>query len=180
MIDATAADALSVSVLAFVTLQRLGELAYARANERRLRELGAKEYAAGHYPFLVGLHALWLAGLWALAWKTPPSLPWLGIFFVLQLLRVWVLLTLRGRWTTRIIVLPGAPLVSAGPYLWLHHPNYGVVAAEIFVLPIAFGLLLFSVVFSLLNAALLTVRIRAEDRALQQAGGGSLGPTEDG
>jgi methyltransferase len=156
----------SVAVLGFVTVQRLGELVLARHNTRRLLAMGAVEVGAGHYPAIVALHAAWLAGLWVLAWDRPVNLAWLAVFAVLQLARVWVIASLGGRWTTRIIVLPGAPLVRRGPYRFLPHPNYLVVAAEIAVLPIAFDLYLYAAVFSVANALVLRHRIRAEARAL--------------
>jgi methyltransferase len=112
------------------------------------------------------LHAAWLLGLWWLAFDAPVSWSWLAAFVVLQGLRVWVLLTLGERWTTRIIVLPGAPLVSGGPYRLLSHPNYAVVVAEIAVLPLVFGLTFYALVFSLLNAIVLAIRVRAENAAL--------------
>jgi len=163
---------LSVIVLSLVTLQRLTELVIARRNTTRLKLRGAQEVGAGHYPLVVALHGAWLIGLWALAWNRPISLIWLGVFVVLQALRVWVLLTLGERWTTRIIVLPGAALVAKGPYRLMSHPNYAVVVAEIAVLPIAFGLFYFAAAFSVLNAAVLWIRIRAEQRALSD----SVGP----
>ncbi len=159
----------AVVVLAAVTLQRLAELLYSRRNEAWLRSQGAVEHAPGHYPAIVLLHAAWLVGLWLLAIGIWPHLGWLGLFVVLQLLRVWVLATLGRRWTTRILVLPGETLVSAGPYRLLPHPNYAVVVAEIFVLPMVFGLTLYGVVFSVLNAAVLWVRISAESAALGSA-----------
>ncbi|WP_293906559.1 isoprenylcysteine carboxylmethyltransferase family protein [Phenylobacterium sp.] len=158
---------LSILVLAAVTLQRLGELVLAQRNTRRLIAQGAHETGAGHYPLIVGLHAAWLASLWWLGWDRPVSLPWLGGFIVLQLLRVWVIASLGGRWTTRIVILPGAPLVRRGPYRFLSHPNYVVVVAEIAVLPLAFGLAGLALLFSALNALVLRVRIRAEGRALR-------------
>ena len=157
---------LSIIILALVTLQRLGELVLAQRNTGRLLARGAVEVGARHYPLIVGLHGAWLAGLWALGWDQPVSLAWLALFIVLQLLRVWVIATLGERWTTRIVVLPGASLVRRGPYRFLDHPNYAVVVAEIAVLPLAFGLSTFSIVFSILNAAVLWLRIRAESRAL--------------
>jgi methyltransferase len=164
-------DTLSVAVLGFVTLQRLAELVYARHNEQRLIARGAVEHGGEHFFAIVGLHAAWLAGLWFLAHGITPSLIWLAAFAVLQLLRVWVLATLGSRWTTRILVLPGAPLIAAGPYRYLSHPNYVVVAAELFVLPMAYGLVMFALVFSVLNALVLAVRIRAENAALGSAAG---------
>jgi methyltransferase len=161
---------LAALILGLVTLQRLGELVLARRNTDRLRAQGAHEVAAGHYPLIGGLHAAWLAGLWYfVVWRGPDmavSLIWLGVFVVLQALRVWVIATLGPRWTTRIIVLPGAPLVAAGPYRFVSHPNYCVVAAEILVLPLVFGLVGYGIVFSILNAAVLWIRIRAEAAAL--------------
>jgi methyltransferase len=160
---------LAVAVLAFVTLQRLAELALAQRNAGRLRERGATEIGSSHYPAIVALHAAWLAGLWLFGWSRPVALPWLAAFAVLQILRLWVLLTLKERWTTRILVLRDAPLVRHGPYRFMAHPNYAVVAAEIAVLPLALGLPWHALGFSLLNAAVLAVRIRAENAALSIA-----------
>jgi methyltransferase len=157
------------AILLFVTLQRLGELVLARRNTARLLAKGATEVAPGHYPLIVLLHGAWLLGLWWLALDTPVSWFWLAVFVVLQALRVWVLLTLGERWTTRIVVLPGAPLVSGGPYRLLSHPNYAVVVGEIAVLPLVFGLTSYALVFSFLNAIVLAIRIQAENAAL--AGG---------
>jgi methyltransferase len=159
----------AIVVLALVTLQRLSELVLANRNTARLKAQGAVEVGAGHYPLVVILHAAWLAGLWLLAWDRPVAVGWLLVFLVLQALRAWVIVSLGGRWTTRIIILPGAALVRRGPYRFLPHPNYVVVIGEIAVLPLAFGLPLFAVVFSILNALVLTIRIRAEGAALRSA-----------
>lgn len=159
-------DPLAVVVLTLVTVQRLAELVYSRFNEARLKLSGGVEHGASHYPAIVALHALWLIGLWITAIGTQPSHGWLAIFLALQMLRIWVLGTLGSRWTTRIIVLPGKPPIRSGPYRALSHPNYAVVAAEIFVLPMAFGLITYAVIFSLLNAAVLALRIRSENAAL--------------
>ena len=156
-------------ILGLVTLQRLGELILARRNTDRLRAHGAYEVAAGHYPLIVALHAAWLAGLWYFVLSGSAdsvSWAWLGVFVILQALRVWVIATLGPRWTTRIMVLPGASLVAGGPYRFVSHPNYCVVAAEILVLPLVFGLIGYGLVFSVLNAAILWIRIRAEEAAL--------------
>jgi methyltransferase len=160
---------LALFVLALVTLQRLGELVIARRNTARLLSRGAIEAAPGHYPLLVGLHAGWLVGLWYFVLSHPlgsvdPIL--LAVFIALQGLRVWVLATLGPRWTTRIIVVPGEQLIACGPYRYLSHPNYCIVVGEILILPLAFGFIWYGVVFSVLNHALLWVRIRAEDKAL--------------
>ena len=156
-------------ILGFVTLQRLGELVLARRNTARLLAQGAREVAPEHYGLIVLLHAAWLVGLWGLVVGLgidSVNLAWLAIFVVLQGLRVWVIATLGTRWTTRIVILPGAPLVRAGPYRFVSHPNYLVVAGEILVLPLVFGLVAYGLVFSVLNAIVLWIRIRAEDRAL--------------
>jgi len=161
----------SIVVLGLVTAQRLGELVLANRNTRALLAKGAVETGRRHYPLIVALHAAWLAGLWFLAWDRPVDPFWLGMFIVLQLARVWVIASLGGRWTTRIITLPGEPLVRKGPYRFVSHPNYMVVAAEIAVLPLAFGLPIYALVFFVLNTAVLWVRIRAEGRALAGASG---------
>jgi methyltransferase len=155
-------------LLAFVTLQRGGELIWARRNTRRLRARGAVEVAPGHYPLIVAVHAVWLLGLWWLAWDRPLSIFWASVYIALQIIRFWILVTLGERWTTRIIVLADAPLVRTGPYRFVDHPNYLVVAAEIAVLPLAFGLVGYAVLFSILNALVLTIRIRAENTALRR------------
>ena len=160
---------LAVAVLAFVTAERLVELLIARRNTARLLSAGAREYAPGHYPLIVTVHAGWLAALWWLAPGQPVSVPLLVLFGLLQLGRLWVLATLGRRWTTRIIVTPGAPLVKRGPYRFVSHPNYLVVIGEIAVLPLAFGLVWVAAIFTLLNALVLTIRIRAENKALAGA-----------
>jgi methyltransferase len=154
-------------LLGFVTLQRAAELVLAERNTRRLLAAGATEAAPAHYPLIVGLHAAWLLGLWILAFDAHLRLAWLIPFVLLQLLRIWVIASLGGRWTTRIIVTPGAALVRRGPYRFLAHPNYVVVAGEIAVLPLVFGLPWYALLFSLANAAILTIRIRAEHSALR-------------
>jgi len=155
------------AVLGFVTLQRLAELALSQHNMKRLKAKGAYEVAPEHYPFLVLVHASWLAALWFFGPGPPIHLVPLLLFILLQLGRLWVLATLGERWTTRIIVLPGAPLVTSGPYRWVNHPNYLIVIGEFAVLPLVFGLPMVAIVFSLLNAAMLYVRIRAENAALE-------------
>ena len=155
-------------LLILVTVQRMGELAWARRNTRRLKARGAIEVGAGHYGLIVLVHAAWLLGLWAMAWNRPVVIPWVAIYVALQAARLWIIASLGERWTTRIVVLPMAPLVRTGPYRFMNHPNYLVVAAEIAVLPLAFGLVWYALLFSLLNAAVLAIRIRAESRALQE------------
>ncbi len=157
----------AIAILGFVTLQRLVELRLADRNSKRLLAKGAVEHAPGHYPFLVALHMAWLGALWWWAPGRGIDFVLLALFALLQLGRVWVISTLGARWTTRIIVQPGAPLVRSGPYRYLNHPNYAIVTAEIAVLPMVFGLVEIAVAFSLLNAVVLWIRIRAENTALE-------------
>lgn len=157
---------LPYAIMVFVTLQRLAELVIAKRNTSHLRALGAIEIGAAHYPAMVTMHAAWLIALWLTVGGHPVNMALLAIFAVLQAMRVWVLATLGKRWTTRVIVLPGAPLVTGGPFRFLRHPNYCVVTAEIAVLPLTFGLVWIAVLFSVLNAAMLWVRIRSESGAL--------------
>jgi methyltransferase len=156
----------SILLLAYVTAARLGELWISRRNTAALVAAGAIEHAPRHYPLIVALHTAWIAGLWWLARDRPISPLWFAAFVLLQGLRFWTLATLGRRFTTRIITLPGEVLVKRGPYRFLRHPNYAVVIGELAVLPLTFGLWSFALGFSLLNAVALTVRIRAEDRAL--------------
>ena len=160
---------LPIVILALVTLQRLGELVVARRNSAALLARGGHEVSPGHYPAIVLIHAAWLGSLWLFAVGRTVIWPWLALFLLLQAGRLWVIATLGARWTTRIIVLPGASLVRHGPFRFMRHPNYAIVAGEIAALPLAFGLWPIALIFSLLNAAILRVRIRAEDAALAKA-----------
>ncbi|HEY0838087.1 MAG TPA: isoprenylcysteine carboxylmethyltransferase family protein [Azospirillum sp.] len=154
-------------IVLLVALQRLGELALAARNTRRLRAEGAREAGAGHYPLFVLLHAGWLAALFALTPAGAAVNPWLlAVFVGLQAGRGWVIASLGRFWTTRILTLPGAPLVRRGPYRWVRHPNYLIVAGELAVLPLAFGEVGLAVAFSLLNVPLTWHRIRVEEAAL--------------
>ena len=154
-------------IVLLVALERLAELVHGERNTRRLLAQGARTVGDGHYPLLVALHAGWLAALWFFApGGAKASMPLLALFLVLQLARLWIILSLGPYWTTRIVTLPGRPLVRRGPYRWVRHPNYLLVTAEIAVLPLAFGAWEIAILFSLLNAAALAVRIRTEDRAL--------------
>jgi len=153
-------------LIAFIVAQRLAELVLARRNTARLLAAGGVEFGRSHYPWMVALHAAWLAGLW-LAGRDRAIDPFLLVVFILlQAGRIWVLVTLGRRWTTRIIVLPGERLVARGPYRWLRHPNYLIVALEIAVVPLALGLPGFAAGFTLLNALILYHRIRIENVAL--------------
>jgi len=159
-----------------VAIQRLLELAYSRSNERRLRAMGAVEFGARHYPLMVGLHTLWLASTLVEGLQRGPQIPawWpvpLVAFLLVQPLRYWAILSLGTNWNTRVLVVPGGKVVRSGPYRYLSHPNYVVVAVEILTFPLIFGAWITAIVFSLLNAALLLVRIRTENRALEEHAG---------
>jgi methyltransferase len=157
-------------ILALVTLQRLGELVLAQYNTKKLLARGAIEAGAAHYPLVVAVHALWLIALWVYGRNQEVNLPALAAYVTLQELRIWILVSLGSRWTTRIIVLPGQPLIASGPYRYFSHPNYAVVVGEIALLPLTLHLPMLALVFSLLNAAVLTIRIRTEARVLDELG----------
>jgi methyltransferase len=153
-------------ILALVTLQRAAELVVSSRNTSKLRARGAFEVAPRHYPFVVAVHAAWLISLWIFGHDQPLNAVALLLYVALQGLRLWVMWTLGARWTTRIVILPGEPLVAVGPYRFLPHPNYAVVAGEIAILPLVLGLPWLAALFTVLNAAVLFIRIRAENRAL--------------
>lgn len=155
------------AILAVVALQRLGELVYASRNTSALRRRGGIETGRGHYPLMVLLHASWLAAV-AAGFAARPALhavP-LVLYASLQPLRIWTIATLGPFWTTRVITVPGAPLVRSGPYRFVRHPNYAIVTGEIALLPLGFDQPLTAVAFSIGNAFLLAWRIREEERAL--------------
>lgn len=156
-------------LLAYLTVQRLGELWWATQNERRLFKAGGIEYGRNHLLLIVLVHAAWMVGLWALAYDRPIEPGFFVLFIVVQIARFWVLFTLGRRWTIRIIVVPGELLVARGPYRFLRHPNYAVVTAEIALVPLALGLPIYALVFSMLNAGVLAIRIPAENAALTAA-----------
>ncbi|KAB7705665.1 hypothetical protein F9802_13915 [Bacillus aerolatus] len=161
----------------FVVAQRLLEVVYARFNEKRMKEQGAVEAGADHYKWIVLLHVFFFLSLLAevLYFGTSTARGWslfLSIFLIAQVLRVWTLSSLGKFWNTKIIVLPGATKVSRGPYRWIPHPNYIVVAMEIAALPLIFGAWRTALFFSIANALLLLlVRIPAEEKALQELKG---------
>jgi methyltransferase len=154
-------------VVGLVALQRMAELAYARRNERRLLADGGHVVGAGLYPWIVGLHLAWLVSLLiGVPAAEPIRWPYLVAFLVLQGCRAWVMASLGPYWTTRVISVPGRPLVRRGPYKYVRHPNYLVVVGEIALLPLVFGAWRIALVYSLFNAVLLWLRVRTEDRAL--------------
>lgn len=153
-------------LLAFLTLQRLSELIVSSRNTKALLRNGAYERGAGHYPVMIALHATWLATLWLFGANHAASAPFVLAFALLQAARLWVMLALGRRWTTRIIVLPGVAPVTSGPFRFVRHPNYLVVALEIPCVSLALGLVWHAALFAALNAAMLSWRIRAEERAM--------------
>jgi methyltransferase len=153
-------------LIAFLVAQRLAELALAQWNTLRLRTAGAVEFGTAHYPLLVALHVAWLLALWVAGHDKAVDPFWLIGFVLLQAGRLWVIASLGRRWTTRVIVLPGRAPLARGPYRFIKHPNYLIVALEIAVVPLALGLPRLALAFSLANAAVLTWRIRVENRAL--------------
>ena len=157
---------IALLVLGYVTLARLVEMRIARANTARLITLGAYEASPGHYPAIIVMHVCWLACLWWLAPGRMVVPVWLAVFVLLQPLRVWVMAALGARWTSRIMVVPGETLVTTGPFRLTRHPNYAIVVGEVASLPLAFGLVWVAWVFSIANAVMLMIRIRAENAAL--------------
>ncbi len=156
-------------LIGLIVVQRMVELVIARINTRRLLASGGVEHGAGHYPLIVGLHALWLGSLAVFVPGDSFIDPlWLSVFLVLQLSRVWVLTSLGRYWTTRVITVPGASLVRRGPFRFVRHPNYLIVEAEIIAVPMIAGAWEIALVFAIANAALLAWRIRVEDAALAE------------
>lgn len=169
------ADQYFLGVVVYTVLQRLSEVIVAKRNTTRLLERGAIEFGASHYPWMVAMHTAFFASMvFEYHYTSAPvvNLVFLAIFALAQVVRFWVMRTLGDRWTTRIMVIKGETLVARGPYRYLSHPNYIVVAIEILALPLAFGLWITAAVFTLLNAImLLAIRIPAERKALNWSQG---------
>jgi methyltransferase len=167
----TSEIAFTALVLA-VALERVAELVISQRNASWAFSRGGVESGRGHYPVMVVLHTGLLVGaLVEVWWRRPDTAAWLtwsmvGLVVLSQALRWWCITTLGRRWNTRVVVVPGLPLVRSGPYRRLPHPNYVAVVVEGIALPLVHGAWLTALVFTLANAALLTVRIRIEDRAL--------------
>lgn len=172
---------LYTGLVGLVAVQRLVELRVSRGNERRLRLRGAEEAGAGHYPWMVALHTVFLASCVAEVHllDRPFVAPLAGIaltgLVAATTLRWWTLRTLGGRWTTRVLVLPGESPVTGGPFRHLRHPNYLAVVLEMAALPLVHAAWGTALLFSAANALLLRVRIRAEEAAWRAAGSGERG-----
>jgi methyltransferase len=165
-----------VAGVMLVGVQRLLELALSRRNERRLRARGAVERGGGHYPVIVVIHSLWLVSTLVEGLLRGPEPPvwWpvpLAAFLLVQPLRYWAIFSLGENWNTKVLVVPGGKLIRRGPYRYFPHPNYVVVAVEVLTFPLIFGAWITAIAFSLLNAVLLYVRIRTENRALRELAG---------
>lgn len=160
-----------------VGLERVAELVVSERNAAWSLRRGGIETGRGHYPFMVALHTGLLVGalleVWARRPDFAPVLGWTMVALVIasQALRWWCIATLGRRWKTRVIVEPELPLVTRGPYRWLRHPNYVAVVVEGLALPLVHSAWITAAAFTVLNAGLLTVRIRAENTALHGAAG---------
>lgn len=156
-----------------VAVERLVELVVSKRNLAWARVHGGREYGLGHYPFMVFLHSALLVACLVEAAHRPflPALGWpmIAVVVLAQGLRWWCISTLGHRWNTRIVVVPGLPLVDRGPYRWMRHPNYVAVVLEGIALPLVHTAWITSVVFTVVNAGLLWVRISSENAALAQA-----------
>ena len=159
-------------LIAAVACERVAELVITRRNLAWSRARGGVEFGAGHYPAMVVLHTGLLVGCVAeVIWLDRPFLPVLGwpmlvIVLAAQGLRWWCIATLGRQWNTRVVVVPGAPRVTGGPYRYLPHPNYVAVIAEGVALPLVHTAWVTALVFTVLNAVLLRPRINPENRAL--------------
>ena len=169
---------LYLGLILLVVFQRSTELRLAKRNERLARAAGALEFGAGHYPWMVATHTAFLISCVLEVWLLDrPFAPRAAGAMLLLLggataLRYWTISTLGERWTTRVLVRPGLPLVTGGPYRFLRHPNYLAVVIEIAALPLVHGAWLTAVVFSAANAVILTLRIRTENAALESHASG--------
>lgn len=164
------------SLVAMVAVMRLIELAISRRNIARLEARGGIEVGRSLYPWMVAVHTLFLVACVAEVWllHRPFILPIaaiaLGLLVAAAALRIWVMVTLGERWSTRVIVLPESAPVTGGPFRWMRHPNYLAVVVEIVALPMVHTAWLTAVVFSLANAFVLSSRIRTEEKALVESG----------
>jgi methyltransferase len=160
-------------LLVYVTLQRLVELVIAQRNTRALVARGAYEAGAAHYPVMVAMHATWLLTLWIFGWNRTLIPAFILPFVLLQIGRCWVLQTLGDRWTTRIIMTPWAAPITAGPFRFVRHPNYVIVACELPCVSLALGLVWHALLFGVLNLMMLWWRIRSENAAYRSSATGS-------
>lgn len=162
-------------LVGLVAAERLVELVIARRNLAWSLARGGRESGFGHYPFMVVLHTGLLAGCLLEVWLADrpftavPGWPMLALVIASQALRWWCVSVLGRQWNTRVVVVPGLDRVTGGPYRLFPHPNYVAVVVEGFALPLVHNAWITAIAFSVLNAGLLTVRIRAENQALRSA-----------
>jgi len=165
-------------LVGLVGLERLAELVVSKRNAAWALARGGVEHGQGHYPVMVVLHTGFLVAMLVEAWVVQPDVPaalaWsmLALVVAAQALRWWCIATLGRRWNTRVIVVPGLPLVSSGPYRWFSHPNYVAVVVEGVALPMVHAAWVTALVFTVANAFLLRVRLRVENTALALAPSG--------
>ena len=155
--------------MCFLIAQRLSELYVASRNEKWLLQQGAVEYGKEHYPYMVAMHTLFIISVIAeYIWSdnTATNYFFLGLFFVLIIIKVIVIATLGNYWNTKIYKVPGTKPVATGIYKYIKHPNYVIVVLEIAIIPLAFHLYYTAVLFSILNAMMLYVRIKKENEVL--------------
>jgi methyltransferase len=153
-------------ILALATAQRVIEFVYSYRNAQILKQQGAFEVGKFHYVLLVVMHAAWLVSLWWFAWNQPIYWSMIVIYLLIQVIRAWTLMALGPRWTIEIMVTPDE-VIRGGPTHFIRQPNYFVVAAEILVLPLAFGLWWHSLLFTIINGLMLYWRMRIESEAIQ-------------
>ena len=161
------------AVMSFVIAQRIAELVIANKNMRYAKSLRGYEVGKEHYPFMVILHVLFLGCLIIETMQkgdlqVKPIPVFLALFFMAQVIRIWVIASLGKMWNTRIIINPNSKPVTKGPYRYIRHPNYFVVILEIVSLPLSFGAIWTAIIFSGLNLVLLKIRIKAEEEGLKQ------------
>jgi methyltransferase len=177
MVELTDSRLMYTSLVGLVAVMRLVELAISRRNIARLKARGAVEVGRSHYPAMVMVHTLFLIccplEVWLLdrPWIPPLALAMVAMLALAAALRYWVIWTLGDRWSTRVVLVPGEPLITAGPFRFLRHPNYLAVIVEFIALPMVHTAWLAAAVFSAANALVLLRRIRVEDAALAEAGG---------
>lgn len=162
-------------LLGVIACERVAELVVSARHAKALLGRGGVEYGFSHFPVMIAAHVGLIAGcvleplLGGRSFLPALGFPMLALTVLANVLRWWCITTLGERWTARVIVLPGAPLVRSGPYRWFAHPNYAAVIVEGFALPLTGSAWITAIAFTVLNAALLTVRIRIESRALAVA-----------
>jgi methyltransferase len=157
--------------IAFLIVQRLSELYISRRNEKWLLENGAIQYGQTHYPYMVVMHTLFLLSIVAeYYWRSGPPISWIALasFLIVLSFKFWALSSLGKYWNTKIYRIPGVSPVKKGPYKFLKHPNYMEVVCEIAIIPLVFHLYYTAIVFTLLNAIMLTVRIKVENKVWAQ------------